>query len=235
MMSLTIIRSRVEHGESCENQRIPEDGGGAAHGRRGAGGRDGGGFSGAGAGRTSSITPSAGCWRSSSLRLPSVSRMSGRLAVDPRMNVAFSPPKMLADPVSRQPHTRHLSRTVRSGTASMSATSRADIMRLEPPGVPLRGFACSLSAVTSLSSLLQEGAFRAFTLPSPPLGPRRWGSLVLRAHTTLRACLTGRLVSSAAYARLRADARARGETRRPVRRSLMVTAPRWSVRASVPG
>jgi hypothetical protein len=41
-------------------------------------------------------------------------------------------------------------------------------------------------------------------------------------------------VSSAVYARLRADAREEVETRRPVRRSLTVMAPRWSAPASVP-
>lgn len=39
------------------------------------------------------------------------------------------------------PHSRHFSRTVRSGTASIAATSRADSMRSEPPRVPVRGFA----------------------------------------------------------------------------------------------
>ena len=41
-----------------------------------------------------------------------------------------------------------------------------------------------------------------------------------------RSVLVSRFVSSAVYASLRADARARGEMRRPVRRSLMVTARR---------
>jgi len=37
------------------------------------------------------------------------------------------------------------------------------------------------------------------------------------------------------FARLRADARASAGTGRPAGRSLTVTAPRWSARASVPG
>ena len=67
------------------------------------------------------------------------------------------------------PHSFHLSRTVRSGTARIAATSRDESMRFEPPRVPLGRFV---------------------------------------------ACL----VSSAAFARLRADARAGGETRRSPRR-----------------
>src|SRR5271165_7617902 len=57
------------------------------------------------------------------------------------------------------PHSRHLSRTVRSGTASIAATSRADSMRLEPPRVPARGLECCLRAVTSLFPLLLDGVF----------------------------------------------------------------------------
>jgi hypothetical protein len=52
---------------------------------------------------------------------------------------------------------------------------------------------------------------------------------------TAGACLVSRLVSAPEFARLRADARAGGETRRSVRRSLMATAPRWCARASGPG
>src|SRR5271165_1685231 len=54
------------------------------------------------------------------------------------------------------PHSRHLSRTVRSGTASIAATSRADSMRLEPPRVPARGLAW---AVASLFPSLLDGVF----------------------------------------------------------------------------
>ena len=47
--------------------------------------------------------------------------------------------------------------------------------------------------------------------------------------------LVSRLVSSSASARLRADARAGGETRRAARRGFMVTTRRWCARASAPG
>jgi hypothetical protein len=39
------------------------------------------------------------------------------------------------------PHSFHLSRTVRSGMARIAATSREDRSRLEPPRVPFRGAA----------------------------------------------------------------------------------------------
>jgi len=53
---------------------------------------------------------------------------------------------------------RHLSRTVRSGTPSIAATSRADSRRLDPPRVPLCG-GCVLrrQAVTSFARLLLAG------------------------------------------------------------------------------
>src|SRR6266704_2865214 len=70
------------------------------------------------------------------------------------------------------PHALHLSRTVRSGTASIAATSRADSMRLEPPRVPVRGFARRLWAFASLSSLLPDGVSVG---PSPPLDRGRRG------------------------------------------------------------
>jgi len=50
-----------------------------------------------------------------------------------------------------------------------------------------------------------------------------------------RSALVPSSVPLSAYARLRADTRARGGTGRPSGRSLTVTAPQWSARASAPG
>ena len=66
---------------------------------------------------------------------------------------------------------------------------------------------------------------------------RRLMSLAMADHlpsATARG-LVSRLVSSSASARLRADARAGGETRRAARRGFMVTTRRWCARASAPG
>ena len=67
-------------------------------------------------------------------------------------------------------------------------------------------------------------------LASPPLAHGARRRAAGHAERSSRS-----FVSSAVYARLRADARARRGTRRLVRRSLTVTAPRWSGRATVPG
>lgn len=50
------------------------------------------------------------------------------------------------------PHSRHLSRTVRSGMARISATSRADSIRLEPPRVPFCGRGSLAVGITFLPS-----------------------------------------------------------------------------------
>jgi hypothetical protein len=121
-------------------------------------------------------------------------------------------------------------RTARSATASTAATSRAGSTRFEPPAVPGRGVARRLQAVTSL---LARYRMVFSPGPSPPLD--RGGAGRSSCEPARRRVLVSPLVSSAVDTRLRADARASGETRRPVRRSLTVRARRWSGRAIVLG
>jgi hypothetical protein len=57
----------------------------------------------------------------------------------------------------------------------------------------------------------------------------------LDCHLGSTQAVASRLVSVPAFARLRADARAGGETRRSPRQPVMVTVPGWCAPASAPG
>ncbi len=94
------------------------------------------------------------------------------------------------------------------------------------PGLGHEGLISSLDLDTS-----SGGTFlHCRAVPEPDLR----GGLRLVLHAlTRRSAFVSSFVSSAAYACLRADARANGETRRPVRRSLTVRARRWSVRGDI--
>jgi len=154
----------------------------------------------------------------------------GGLPVYPHVNVAFFPSEVSSYEVGREPHSGRLSRTVRSGIPSIAATSRAESRRLEPPRVPFRVLSCSLPwALTSPDLVFLAGTiFRGHHLPSRPATV---GSAAGRSNHTVeyhraiadaeRVVSSSRLTVSAA--RLRADARAGGETRQAVRRSRTVT------------
>jgi hypothetical protein len=88
-------------------------------------------------------------------------------------------------------HARHVPRTVRSATASIAATSRADSTRYEPPAVPGRGVAHRLQAVTSL---LARYRMMFSPGPSPPLdrgGAGRSSCEPATPGACLTACLIG--------------------------------------------
>jgi hypothetical protein len=73
------------------------------------------------------------------------------------------------------PHSRHLSRTVRSGTASIAATSRADSIRLEPPRVPVRGLAAAGRPGLKGRGSALRGAPQPRGLQCAQVSPRRHG------------------------------------------------------------
>ena len=90
-------------------------------------------------------------------------RVPGCLAVDPGEHVAFFPAQVLAYPERAAP----IPATYPDGAFrddSISPTSRADSMRLEPPSVP-GGFVRRLEAITSFGPLSPAGVFVGHHLP----------------------------------------------------------------------